>query len=31
MNSHVQRIIGYAKLDKIFTIAESIEDGEKLL
>ena len=31
MNSHVQRIIGYAKLDKIFTIAESIEDGEKIL
>lgn len=31
LNSHVQRIIGYAKLDKIFNIAETIEDAEKML
>ncbi|MBO4948811.1 MAG: STAS domain-containing protein [Peptococcaceae bacterium] len=31
LNSHVSRIIGYAKLDKIFNIAESIEDGEHRL
>lgn len=31
LNSHVNRIIGYAKLDKIFNIADSIEDAEKML
>ena len=31
LNSHVSRIIGYAKLDKIFNIAESLEDGEHRL
>lgn len=30
LNNHVSRIIGYAKLDKIFTIAETLEDAEKL-
>ena len=31
LNSHVSRIIGYAKLDKIFNIAETIEDAEAML
>ena len=31
LNNHVSRIIGYAKLDKIFNIAESIEEGEAIL
>ena len=31
LNSHISRIIGYAKLDKIFTIAESLEAAEAML
>lgn len=31
LNSHVSRIIGYAKLDKIFSIVENIEEAEKLI
>lgn len=31
LNSHVSRIIGYAKLDKIFNIVDTLEDAEKLI
>lgn len=31
LNRHVQRIIGYAKLDKIFHIAEDLQAAEALL
>ncbi len=31
MNSHVSRIIGYAKLDKIFSVVDTLEDAEKLV
>ena len=31
LNSHVSRIVGYAKLDKIFTIVDTLEEAEAMM
>ena len=31
LTDHVRKIIGYAKLDKIFTIVDTMEEAEKAL
>ncbi len=31
LNSHVSRIVGYAKLDKIFSIVDTLEEAEAMM